>query len=493
MAGAAEGRGRGKAPAFRLIRTPGAGHSGQALIGRVLMASISRFSILQKFRLASKNRANGFFGVLGFAIPSFVTFLAYPFLVHHIGLTAMGVYILGSSVTGTLAMLDLGFSAATLKFVSEDLAAGALAEAAEVVVTSLCFYGGLGVVGGAALWFLSPLFMHTFNVDAALRADGVWSFRIAASQFAFFMLISVFLSIFKAFQRFHLSALCMSGLSVLTFGGGVAAVYWGHVGLIGLTLVSLLSNALIFAFAAFLGLRDCLRSGMPLWHARPEPRTFRRMLKFGSVLTFNSASEILMFQGQRYLAGVLFGPASVTIYQMASMIPYKVHAAVAALNEVLFPFVSANAEPKRIRRVYLRMILASGAIGLAGLVPLVLLRHWILPLWLGADTAGPVAAVLPVFALAAAIHALGCAPYFFAYGVGKPLLNSRYSLSILSMNILILGGLHLTGRLSFVGLCWAFTIAQVLAVIGYHAVLERGLWNELVNARHAAPRPSAAD
>ncbi len=448
------------------------------------MGLSSRFSVLQKLRLVSKNRTNGFFGVAGFAIPSLVTFFAYPFLVRHVGLAAMGVYILGSSVTGTLAMLDLGFSAATLKFVSEDLAAGALDEAAEVVVTSLCFYGGLGIVGAALLWFLSPLFMKTFNVDAALHAEGISSFRIAAGQFAFFMLNSVCLAIFKAFQRFHLSALCMSGLSVLTFGGGVAAVYWGGAGLIGLTLVSLFSSALIFIFAAFRGLRDCLASGMPLWRARPTRRTFHRMVKFGSVLTFNSASEILMFQGQRYLAGVLFGPASVTIYQMASMIPYKVHSAVAALCEVLFPFVSANSEPRRIRRVYLRMILASGGIALGGLVPLVLLRHWLLPLWLGAGTAGPVAAVLPVFALAAAIHALGCAPYFLAYGVGKPLLNSRYSLSILAMNVLILGGLHLTGKLSFVGLCWAFTIAQIVAVVGYHVVLEVGLWDQLVNARH---------
>ena len=450
------------------------------------MIHLRLLKILQKLGLTSKLRTNGFFGLMGFAIPTLVTLIAYPILVRHIGLAAMGVYILGSSVSGAMAMLDLGFSAATLKFVAEDVASGSLDDAAEVIVTSLVFYGGLGICGAAGLWFLAPFLMHTFQVDAVLLHDGIRSFRIAAAQFCFFMLVSVFLSIFKAFQHFHLSAMCLSALSVLTFGGGVMAVYAG-AGLIGLTVVSMVSTGLVLLFAAALGLRHCGRSGINLWRAQPTTRTFRRMARFGSVLTANTASIIMLIQGQRYLAGVIFGPAAVTVYQLASMIPYKVQSAVGAICETLFPFASATAETARIRPVYLRMLAASGGLAIAALLPLVLLRHWLLPVWLGAESASPVAAVLPIFALAALANAMGSAPYYLAYGLGRPLLNSWYTGTALAINVLALVVLRISGHMTFAAFCWTLAIAQTISVLAFHAALEGFVWRRLLAARDAAP------
>jgi O-antigen/teichoic acid export membrane protein len=63
-------------------------------------------------------------GVLGFAGPMMVVVASYPVLVGHLGPAAFGVYLLALSMSGTVTLLDLGFWAATLKFVAGDLAAG---------------------------------------------------------------------------------------------------------------------------------------------------------------------------------------------------------------------------------------------------------------------------------------------------------------------------------------------------------------------------------
>ena len=133
------------------------------------------------------------------------------------------------------------------------------------------------------------------------------------------------------------------------------------------------------------------------------------------------------------------------------------------------------------------MLLASGGMVLAGLLPLVLLRNWILPLWLGAETAGPVAAILPIFAFAVLFHAMGCAPYFLAYGLGKPLLNSYYSATILVVNALALGALKLTGHMTLTWFCWAFALSQIFAVLAYHGGMECIIWRSLMAERGARP------
>src|SRR5579864_4653319 len=96
-------------------------------------------------------------GLLGFAVPSLVVFASYPVLIRHLGAAAFGIYLLAASLSGALMFLDLGFSAATLRFVAQDLAAGRPQAAADVVVTSLVFYGGMGLVGGGAIAALAPV------------------------------------------------------------------------------------------------------------------------------------------------------------------------------------------------------------------------------------------------------------------------------------------------------------------------------------------------
>jgi O-antigen/teichoic acid export membrane protein len=106
-------------------------------------------------------RRNAWHGLMGFAVPSLIVFASYPVLIRHLGAAAFGVYLLAVSLSGAMMFLDMGFSAATLRFVAQDLAAGRPKAAADVVLTSLVFYGGMGIAGGAVIATLGRYGRHS--------------------------------------------------------------------------------------------------------------------------------------------------------------------------------------------------------------------------------------------------------------------------------------------------------------------------------------------
>ena len=139
-------------------------------------------------------------GVLGFLGPTMVVVASYPVLLRQLGAAAFGVYLLALSLSGTVMLLDLGFCAATLKFVAGDLAAGRPGAAADVIVTSLVAYVGLGTFGGAAVAILAPALTGFFKIDEAVAA--VLAFRLAGLQFMMLLPAMVFVSVAKSVGRF---------------------------------------------------------------------------------------------------------------------------------------------------------------------------------------------------------------------------------------------------------------------------------------------------
>ena len=54
------------------------------------------------------------------------------------------------------------------------------------------------------------------------------------------------------------------------------------------------------------------------------------IFSFGAFMTLNGIASLLLLQVQKYLIGITLGPASVAVYQTASVPPGKIHAAVNA-------------------------------------------------------------------------------------------------------------------------------------------------------------------
>jgi O-antigen/teichoic acid export membrane protein len=424
-------------------------------------------------------RHNSFFGFLGFAVPVLVLFLAYPILIKHLGMARLGVYFLATSMSGTLAFLDAGFSSATLKFIAEDLAQGRKTSAAEVLAASLCFYGAVGIAGGLFLGLASPWLVAVFKIDKGIQREALWTFRLASIQFSILFMLTVFISLFKGMHRFHLSTLSLSILSVLTYGGAVLAVLLAHAGLVGVTAIGLAANTLVLAGSAVVGFRLCSSEGIRPFDVRPSLRVYRRMLGFGSAMLINGFASLFQNQIQRYVIGMTLGPAAVAIFQTACVIPGKIHAAVNAATEVLFPVSSAVKDPVYLRRIYLRMLGGTAACAALAFVLLLSLGPWFLSLWLRENCSPQMKSLLIVFAIAFFFLALTPPPFYLLNGMGKPWINTILFTFTASLNLLLIGVSFLFG-VSLIGIAWAFAVAVICGSTACHVVVERCVWKKLL-------------
>lgn len=419
-------------------------------------------------------------GVLGFVGPLTIVVASYPVLVRHLGPAAFGVYLLALSLSGTVSLLDLGFWAATLKFVAADLEAGRPRAAADVIVTSLVAYTALGISGATVIAIFAPSLAGFFRIQEPAAA--IVAFRLAALLFAMILPTSVFVSVAKAAGQFDRSAIFASLLSIATYGGAVVAVLAG-AGLVGAMAATVAANFAASAAIAMAGVQLCRTRGIRL--SRGRPVAFRRMLGFGWVLTVNSLAAFLLYQVQRYVAGVVLGPVAVTVIQTASVVPSKMHAAVSAATEVMFPFSSVSRNRARLRQIYLRMLWGSALVASGGFAALVLLARPLLVIWVGAGLAASVWSLLPIFALGYFFLALSPAPFHLVNGLGRPGLNTLFYVMNAALNVAFLAAAA-AGGMTLIKLAWSFAAANILTGVCYQITVEVIIWRGTPRAAEVA-------
>jgi len=415
------------------------------------------------------------FGFVSFSVPTAVLIVAYPLLIHRIGTDAFGVFVLASGLTGSIGLLDPGLTPATTHFVAKDIALGNREDAARSITTSLLLYAMLGLAGSVAVWLAAAWLASTFSGNAVDSSTAMWTFRLAGLQIGTTFLINVCAGTFKGLHRFDWSALLMSALAVVSYGGAVVATLLWEPGLVTVAIAFTLGYLVVAVLAFVMLSAICLRLRIPIWKARPSLTALRRLVRFGIVMTGNSLASFFLYQVQRFVVGAAIGPAAVTVYQLATTIPGKAQTLIASATEALFPFASSNPGRVELRRAYLRMLKGGALIALVLLGTLTLLREPILNWWIGSQTAAEAADVLPLFAAAYFLISLTPAPYYLANGLGKPELNTAcYLLNGIS-NVVFLA-LLLPGGLTMAKVGWAFLAANLLNAAVYQVLVETVLW-----------------
>ncbi|MEW6195150.1 MAG: oligosaccharide flippase family protein [Bacteroidota bacterium] len=421
-------------------------------------------------------KTNSLFGFLGFLVPSVITLLSYPIIIGHIGISKFGIFTLATSFSGTLAFLDFGFSAATLKFMAEYDSKGKKDDASSILTTSIYFYGTLGILVSILVWCFSPLIVSFFSIIPKDKHEAIWVFRVAGVQFFFFFLTTVMISLFKGLQRFDYSTMVLSLLSILTFGGGAIGVAIFKVGLLGITLISCASNLIILITSTIYGNKLCKNNNIKFFKGLPDKKSFEHMFKYGSIMTINSASGIFLYQIQRYVIGAYISTSAVTIYQLAMTICSKAHAVVDSATAILFP-VAASVSQKinQFRKTYVKMLLSSGFVSFVILLPLYLFTNIILKTWIGEQLANQVAPLVRVLVFAFFFLSLSPAPYHVINGVGKLWLNTfSYALNAILNVVFII--LFAFSKLDLLCIALAFTLANIINSIIYQLLSEIIIW-----------------
>ena len=139
----------------------------------------------------------------GLALNVAVGFFLSPFILHHLGDDAFGLWVLIFSITGYYGIFDFGIRSSLIRYVSKFQATGEKEELARLINTSLFSYTCLGLLLMVPTALGSYYVDHIFHIPAAFLRDARVLFFMVGSSLALGFPLGISGGILEGLQRFY--------------------------------------------------------------------------------------------------------------------------------------------------------------------------------------------------------------------------------------------------------------------------------------------------
>jgi O-antigen/teichoic acid export membrane protein len=171
-----------------------------------------------------KNVGSGWFSL---GVNILVGVFLSPFILHRLGDTAFGIWVLIFSVTGYYGLFDLGIRSSVVRYVSTYTATGNHDGLAKLINTSLATYTAIGAIAMTVTLVCSLFVDHLFRIPPEFLLTARWLLLIVGTAVALGFPTGVFGGILEGMQRFYfvnvsnlISTLVRAGLIVLALTRG---------------------------------------------------------------------------------------------------------------------------------------------------------------------------------------------------------------------------------------------------------------------------------
>jgi O-antigen/teichoic acid export membrane protein len=393
-------------------------------------------------------------------------FAATPLLLHVLGATVYGQWMLLLTLNGLGGLAGMGMGMAATREVAGHLGRadrkGAAAAARSCLGVTLAASAAIAaaIVAGAAV-VPSPWLARMGEPEAIRLVVVAGAMMIVLEQ-----VDTVFAGTIRGLERYDVSAKVeLTAKAAMVLATIAAAVLTQSLAVImATTLVCMLVRSAIKARIA----ARLLGNGM-LW-PRWEQHHVAAAFNFGKWTWGQSIGAALFATADRLLVGGMMGAAALAHYSVCVQLAQQVQTLPAAGAQVLLPRVSRlEGEGRPYRNMALRLTVGVGAIaGLAGLV-LALLGYGIMQLWVGTSIAQDTAGTLPLLALGYAILGANVVPHYVLLGAGRArfvaVVNIAAGLFAIALAWLLIPAMGFAGA-AIGRLCYALIIsANVLAML----------------------------
>lgn len=306
-----------------------------------------------------------------------------PFIVHRLGDTANGIWVLIFSVTGYYGLFDLGIRSSVVRYVSKFTATEQEEELAKVVNTSLFSYSCIGL---ATLLLTLVLCLNVDHIFRKVTADMMPTARLlllmVGSSVAINFPLGVFGGFLEGLQRFYIlswtnivSTLLRTVLIFVLLGRG-----YGLVMLAFITIILPLIAAIVRALIA-LHLHP-----VPISLRFVEKGTFRRIANYSSSTFLIMLAGRLKFKSDEVLIGTMMSAAAITYFSIGNRIVDYAGNVVTALAQVFVPMSSeseAKGDINRLRKIFVVGNRVCAFIIFPICVTLLILGKSVIQVWMG--------------------------------------------------------------------------------------------------------------
>lgn len=319
---------------------------------------------------------------VGLAVNLAVGFFLSPFILHHLGDDAFGLWVLIFSVTGYYGLFDFGIRSCLVRYVSKFKATGDRDQLARLVNTSFFTYSCVGLflmvptIAGS-IWVNS-----LFHVPAAFLRDAQILFLMVGTSLALGFPLGVSGGILEGLQQFYLINWTNIAASLLRAVLIVAAVRHG----LGLLTIAFITVVLPLLVSAVRGVIAHRLLAVPMgWHY-VDRKSLQEVVNYGSVTFMIIVAGRLRFKTDAILIGSLLSASAITFFSIGSRLVDYATEIVSSLAQIFTPMSSqfhATGDHERLRKVFLLGNRACALTMFPVCAALIILGKAVIRVWVG--------------------------------------------------------------------------------------------------------------
>lgn len=318
----------------------------------------------------------------GLAVNIAVGFFLSPFILHHLGDDAFGLWVLIFSLTGYYGIFDFGIRSSLIRYVSKFQATGDKDDLARLVNTSLFTYTCVGLV------LLVPTTLGAFYVDRlfhvppAFIRDSRLLFLMVGYSLALGFPLGISGGILEGMQRFYL----INWTNIVsTLVRAVLIIYALRHGL-GLLTVALITVSLPMITSAIRSVIAHYLLTIPYGWRYVSRDSLRQVANYGSVTFMIIVAGRLRFKTDAVVIGSLLSAAAITHFSIGARLVDYAGEVVSSLAQIFTPMSShfhATGDYAQLRKIFVSGNRACALVMFPMTVALVVMGKSVIEAWVG--------------------------------------------------------------------------------------------------------------
>jgi len=404
-------------------------------------------------------------------VTTVVGFFLSPFVVHHLGNLAYGVWVLIGSLVSYMGLLDLGLRGAVTRFVSKGAAQHDHAEAGRAVSGALWIRLWISLAIIAAGLVISAGFHRVFVIPVELQQAARIAVLITGITVGINLWCGVFGGVLVALHRYDLT----SSVSILQTCARAAGIVYllrsGH-GILALAIwdlsTSILANTatIVFCFWIYPKLR--------IVFSRPDRATLSKLWNYSFYAFLINVAIQVVYYTDNLVVGAFLSPMAVTLYAIGGLVINYARQIVSSMTTTFTPLAStyeAEGNHDNLRRLTIHGTRAALIVSLPIEVALFFRGHTFIRLWMGEQYAHVSGTVMQILLLSVVLSSANTTSAGIVYGMEKHKRIAIWASAEAVANLVL--SIVLVRRLGIYGVAWGTTIPSV--------VIELLLWPTFIS------------
>jgi O-antigen/teichoic acid export membrane protein len=318
----------------------------------------------------------------GLATSIAVGFFLSPFILHHLGDDAFGLWILIYSFTGYYGIFDFGIRSSLVRYVSKFQATGDKEELARLVNTNLFTYSCIGLILMVPTVLGSLYVDRLFQIPPSFIRDARLLFLIVGFSLALGFPIGIADGILEGLQRFYLTNWTnVAG----TLTRAVLIIYVLRHGF-GLLSVALITVSLPLITSAVRGLIAQRLLTIPFGWKYVSRDSMRQVANYSSITFIVIVADRLRFKTDALVIGTFLSAAAITHFTIGARLVDYAGEVVSSMAQIFTPMSShfhATGEHDRLRKIFVAGNRACALIMFPMTVAFVVMGKSVIEAWVG--------------------------------------------------------------------------------------------------------------